>query len=179
MEVFLIRHTAPAIGKGYIYGRTDVPLAESFDTEKALIISKLPPYIDLVISSPSSRCTLLAREIADSFVEDERLMELDFGLWEGKSWDTIDRLESERWTNDLINCAPPQGETLYKMNERVMSFWDELLQYSHQRIAVITHAGVIRLILATVNAVSLQSIFDINVNYGDVISLKLPIRDLK
>jgi len=170
----LIRHTTPDICKGLIYGRTDVTLAGNFDAEKELVIAKLPQYIDLVVSSPSSRCILLAREIDDLFVEDERLMELDFGLWEGKTWDTIDRLESERWMEDFINASPPQGESLYQMNERVMSFWNELLQCSHQRIAIITHAGVIRLILASVNTISLQSLFDINVHFGEVITLNFP-----
>jgi alpha-ribazole phosphatase len=152
----------------------DVRLAESFNAEKELIIAKLPDHIDLVVSSPSSRCTLLAREIVNSFVEDDRLMELDFGLWEGKTWDTINRLESERWMEDFINTSPPEGESLYQMNERVMNFWKELLQYPHQRIAIITHAGVIRLILAAINSIPLQSIFDINVQYGEVITLNFP-----
>ncbi|MDB5158791.1 MAG: phosphoglycerate mutase [Mucilaginibacter sp.] len=174
MEIFLIRHTTPNVCKGFIYGRTDVPLAESFSTEKELIIGKLPKHIDLVVSSPSSRCTLLAREIDSSFVEDECLMELDFGAWEGKTWDTVDRLESERWTADFINTAPPQGESLHQMNERVMRFWNQLLNYPHQRIVIITHAGVIRLILALINAIPLQSLFDINVQYGEVVLLNLP-----
>ncbi|MEN0052106.1 MAG: alpha-ribazole phosphatase family protein [Mucilaginibacter sp.] len=173
MEVFLIRHTAPDVFKGFIYGRTDVGLAESFDTDKRLVIDKLPDHIDIFISSPSSRCSLLAREITDSYLEDGRLMELDFGSWEGKTWDTIDRLESEKWMSDFVNTSPPGGESLNQMNERVMGFWKELLQYPHQRIAIITHAGVIRLILSAVNSTPLQSLFDINVQYGEVINLNI------
>ena len=176
MEVFLIRHTIPDVGRGSIYGRTDVGLAESFDTEKRPVIDKLPEHIDIVVSSPSSRCTLLAREITGSYLEDKRLMELDFGLWEGKTWDTIDRLESEKWMIDFVNTAPPQGESLNQMNERVMSFWNELLQYSHPRIAIVTHAGVIRLILSAVNSAPLESLFDIHVQYGEVITLNIPSR---
>jgi len=174
MEIFLIRHTTPEVCKGFIYGHMDVALAASFDAEKKLVINMLPEHIDFIVSSPSSRCTLLAREITDSFIEDERLMELNFGQWEGKTWDTIDRLESEQWMDDFINTAPPQGESLFQMNERVMNFWNELLRYPHQRIAVVTHAGVIRLILAVVNSIPLQSIFDINVHYGEVIILNFP-----
>ena len=172
MEVFLIRHTTPAISKGLIYGRTDVPLTENFDTEKELIKSKLPQNIDLVVSSPSSRCTLLANEITGSFITDERLMELDFGLWEGQTWDTIDRAASEQWMEDFVNNRPPNGEALQEMNTRVMVFWKEILLLNYQHVAIITHAGVIRLILTAVNNASLQSIFDIKVNYGEVISIQ-------
>ncbi len=100
-------------------------------------------------------------------------MELDFGLWEGKTWETIDRLESERWMEDFISNRPPGGETLHEMKSRVMEFWNELLLLPHQRIAIITHAGVIRLIINAVNSAPLQSLFDIPVNYGDVIVLKM------
>jgi alpha-ribazole phosphatase len=171
MEIYLIRHTTPDIYKGLIYGRLDVPLSESFSTEKESVIVKLPEHIDLVISSPSSRCILLAREIAEFYVKDNRLMELDFGLWEGKTWDTIDRKESEQWMADFINTAAPQGESLGKMNERVMDFWNELLKWPYKRVVIVTHAGVIRLILAAFNAIPLSSVFDINVQYGEVIRL--------
>ncbi|GAC1310578.1 MAG: alpha-ribazole phosphatase [Mucilaginibacter sp.] len=173
MEIFLIRHTTPAITKGLIYGRTDVPLADSFAIEKKVIKNKLPVDIDHVFSSPSLRCTLLAREILDTFEEDKRLMELDFGLWEGETWDSVNRVESEQWMKDFINNCPPEGETLNEMNNRVISFWEELIRLPYHRIAIITHAGVIRLILATVNSLPLKSIFDLNVNYGEVVSLNI------
>ena len=169
----MIRHTTPAVDKGFIYGRTDVPLADSFDNEKELIRTKLPEHIDRVFSSPSSRCTLLAHKIKDSFETDKRLMELDFGLWEGKTWETIDRSESEKWMADFINNRPPEGETLQEMKSRVMGFWNELPLLPYQRIAIITHAGVIRLILTAVNSAPLQSLFDIPINYGDVMALNI------
>jgi alpha-ribazole phosphatase len=177
MEIFLIMHTPPAVDKGFIYGRTDVLLADSFEAEKELIKTKLPDSIDHVFSSPSSRCTLLAHQIKASFETDKRLMELDFGLWEGKTWGTIDRLESERWMEDFINNRPPEGETLHEMKSRVMEFWNELLLLPYQRIAIITHAGVIRLILTEVKATPLHSLFDIPVNYGDVITLNISIQN--
>jgi alpha-ribazole phosphatase len=173
MEVFLIRHTAPLINEGLIYGITDVALAESFDQEKQLIKAQLPEQIDFVVSSPALRCTLLANEIAGNFVQDARLTELNFGLWEGKTWDTIDRTESERWMEDFVNNCPPGGETLNEMNNRVMSFWEELALLPYQRVAVVTHAGVIRLILASVNFIPLNSVFDIRVAYGEVVALKI------
>lgn len=165
----------PDIRNGLIYGRTDVALADSFDVEKQFIKTKLPEHIDYVISSPSIRCTLLAREIAHHFIQDDRLMELNLGLWEGKTWDTIDRTESERWMEDYVYHCPPEGETLNAMNDRVMSFWEELIVKPYQRTVIVTHAGVIRLILAKLNDLPLRSIFDIKVDYGEIIGLKIEI----
>jgi alpha-ribazole phosphatase len=172
MEVYLIRHTSPAVAKGMIYGRTDVPVAGTFNQEKEVILKMLPAPLDAVYASPSSRCTLLAAHIAPAFKTDERLYEVDFGLWEGKTWDAIDPKVLAPWLQDYVHVCPPQGESMLQMNERVLHFWRELRQQPDQRIALVTHGGVIRLILAAVNNTPLASCFDIQVAYGSVHLLK-------
>ena len=169
MEVFLIRHTTPEVSPGLIYGHTDVALAGSFGMEKQMVKDQLPEGIEYVVSSPSSRCTLLAREINKTFTTDDRLRELNFGRWEGMTWDTIDRAESERWMENFVENCPPGGETLEEMNYRVLNFWKGLHKLPYQRIAIVTHAGVIRLILSAVKSKPIESLFDVKVNYGDVI----------
>ncbi|QJD79640.1 alpha-ribazole phosphatase [Spirosoma rhododendri] len=168
MEVYLIRHTKTDITPGLIYGRTDVPLAGSFAAEMAVIRPKLPANFDAVYSSPSRRCVQLAEQIASAITTDERIYELNFGKWEGQTWDTIDRQASELWMQDFVNNAPPDGETLVQMQSRVQAFWNELRQQPHERVAVVTHGGVIRLLLATEWQLPLTSLFEIRVEYGDV-----------
>jgi alpha-ribazole phosphatase len=174
MEIFLIRHTTPAIPKGMIYGRTDVPLADTFCREKESILKQLPPELDAVYASPSTRCSLLAACISTNYKTDARLYELNFGLWEGKTWDSIDQKVLGPWMQDYLHVCPPEGESMIQMNKRVLHFWQEVLQQPDQRVAIITHAGVIRLILATVKNISLASCFNIEVNYGGIYIIKLP-----
>jgi alpha-ribazole phosphatase len=174
MEVYLIRHTTPAVAKGTIYGRTDVPLADTFYQEKDVMLKRLPAAFDAVYTSPSTRCTLLAAHLAPAFKTDERLYELHFGLWEGKTWDSIDRKVLEPWMQDYVRVCPPQGESMMQMNKRVLDFWQELRQQPHQRIAIVTHGGVIRLILAAVHHFPLTSCFDIAVSYGGIFHLQDP-----
>lgn len=168
MEIYLIRHTTPQVPKGMIYGRTDVLLADTFCREKEPILKRLPADLDAVYSSPSMRCSLLAAHISTNFKLEERLLEVDFGLWEGKTWDAIDRKVLERWMQDYLHVCPPKGESMLQMNKRVLHFWQEVLQKPHRRVAIVTHAGVIRLILAAVNNIPLVSCFDIEVNYGGI-----------
>lgn len=172
MEVYLIRHTSPKVQKGMIYGRTDVKVSESaYELEKANILNELPPTVDKVFSSPSSRCTRLAAEVSETFVSDERLYELNFGDWEGLTWDTINRADSEYWMSDFVNRCPPKGETLQQMQWRVLSFWTELRSQRWNKVALVTHAGVIRILLAHLENIPLPSIFEIEVSFGRVVKV--------
>jgi len=181
MEVYLIRHTTPLTEKGQIYGRTDVDLATSFSAEKDNIITQLPSKIDAIYSSPSSRCTRLAAAIATEYAHahqqgyetDESLCELNFGDWEGKTWDTIDRAASEIWMNDFVHLAPPNGETMLQMEQRIFQFWDKLLLQPYQNVCVVTHGGVIRIILARYRSVLLKDAFSIKVEMAGVFRLSV------
>ncbi|MGY0037023.1 histidine phosphatase family protein [Pedobacter sp. NJ-S-72] len=74
MEVYLIRHTTPLIKKGLIYGRTDVPLADSFTQEKDSVLKQIPVDLDVVYSSPSFRCKVLAGEISSAYRQHKAYM---------------------------------------------------------------------------------------------------------
>jgi len=173
MEIYLIRHTAPLITKGMIYGRTNVPLAESFEYEKERILSQLPDFLDAVYSSPSVRCTQLAAALSNNYQEDEALYELNFGDWEGETWDTVDRAASETWMKDFVNLAPPNGETMLEMETRVLKFWDGLLQRPSAHVALVTHGGVIRILLAKQQSVALKDSFSIQVGMAEVFRLSV------
>lgn len=172
MEVYLIRHTTPAITPGLIYGHLDVDLTDSFLDELETVKQKLPLTFEAVYSSPSLRCTRLAEQLASVFIIDDRLRELDFGNWEGKTWDTIDQRDSQAWMDDFVNVSTPGGESMAQMHERVIHFWQDLLKISHQRVAVVTHGGVIRLLLAEEKQMPLASAFEIKVAYGDVVVIR-------
>jgi alpha-ribazole phosphatase len=101
-----------------------------------------------------------------------RLQELDFGEWEGKTWDTVDQIALQCWMDDYVNVCVPGGESMVQMRDRVMEFWNELLSKSPARVGLVTHAGVIRLLLASIKDIALTNVFDIKINYGEVILVK-------
>ena len=168
MEIYLIRHTTPLVEPGQIYGWSEVSLAPTADDDIEKVLGQLPAHFDCVYSSPSIRCTVLAKKINADFIVDERLRELNFGEWEGKTWNTIDRISSQIWMDDFVNQKIPGGESMLEMRDRICCFWNELRDKQLQRAAIITHAGVIRILLALHQDIELDRIFTIKVGYGEI-----------
>lgn len=167
MEVYLIRHTTPDVPRGTSYGRSDVPLKSSFPEELDAVRAKLEgiPGIGCYYSSPLSRCTRLAEGLGRSApAVDARLIEIDFGDWEMRFWngDTLPVLKS------LIDTPAPNGESYRQVQERVVSFLDDLAREPLERVAVVTHAGVIRAAIAHVLHMPLGRLFTLVPALGGV-----------
>ena len=174
MEVYLIRHTTPNISKGICYGQTDIGLDQnSFEQEFKIIQSKLPTDIERFYTSPLQRCEILTEKINPDFVVDNRLMELNFGDWENKSWNEIDQTELNHWMQNFVNVKTPNGENYIDLHNRTLNFINEVLKLDFKKIAIITHAGNIRSFMSFVLSLSLENSFRINLNYGTVVSVKL------
>jgi alpha-ribazole phosphatase len=178
MQVHLIRHTTPNIAKNICYGQTDIALANSFETEKNLIIKQLDSKYDAVISSPLSRCTKLAQQIPthQDYQTDTRLLEMDFGAWELQNWNDISQEQLNLWVNDFVNIRVEAGESFIQMYQRVVAFIEYLLAQSYEKVAIVTHAGVIRIFWAWILEIPLQNVFRLRVSYGDVYRVNLDLR---
>ena len=174
MQVYLIRHTTPSISRGICYGQTDIGLdPNNFERELKNIQSKLPNDIERFYTSPLQRCKILTERISPDFVVDERLMELNFGDWENKSWNEIDQTELNHWMQDFVNVKTPNGENYVDLHNRTLDFVNETLKSEFKKIAIITHAGNIRSFMSFVLSLLLESSFRINLNYGTAVSVKL------
>jgi alpha-ribazole phosphatase len=110
--------------------------------------------------------------LSPAFVRDNRLQELDFGEWEGKTWDTVDQQALQAWMDDYVNICTPGGESMTQMYTRVKAFWDELGSSGHRKVAIVTHAGVMRLMLSIVRQIALKDVFDIKIAYGEVVRVE-------
>lgn len=178
MEVYLIRHTAPQIEKDVCYGQTDIPLAETFRADSKKVLKCLPDKIDVVYSSPLNRCMQFAALVKSNqkVIQDKRLMEMNFGSWEMKKWDTIDQKILSKWMKDFVNEKAPGGECFTVLNQRVKTFFNEKINsFNNEKnaIAIITHAGVIRSFLCTVLEIPLVNAFKVSLDYGSVTKLNI------
>lgn len=162
VTLFLIRHPRPLIEPGICYGQLDVPAENPAATAKGLragLWPALPPAVSLW-SSPLRRCRELAENLAESLAEkrvdtapgwpaslriDARLMEMNFGAWEGRPWDSIPRGELDAWAADIDGYAPPGGESPAMLRRRALAFVADLPAGTH---LVVTHAGIIRVLQA-------------------------------
>jgi probable phosphoglycerate mutase len=78
-------------------------------------------------------------------VVEPRLIELDYGAWEGLSYDEVDRLSAEASWHD----RPPRGESPAEVLDRVRAWLGDLAAAPGPRAWIaVTHGGVIRALLA-------------------------------
>ena len=174
MSIYLIRHTTPLIEKGICYGQLDLDVTDSFEEEAVQIQNALPSAIEQVYSSPLIRCQKLAGflfpEHNISFEPD--LMELACGEWEGIHWDAIAPEVIDPWMKDFVNVCIPGGESYVQMHKRVTGCFTRIIE-SSKPVAIVTHGGVIRSILAYITQTPLVDSFGaFKINYGCVMQLQ-------
>lgn len=174
MDIYLIRHTKTAALPGLCYGRSDIALADSFAEEAACLQQKLPALAPdcSVFSSPLSRCLQLAKTFSHNVSTDDRLLELNFGDWEGLRFDDIDPDDLRHWTANFVHAAPPNGESFEDLYQRTGSFWRDLLEAQVEQALVVTHAGAIRALLARILTLPLANAFQLHINLGSLHKLQ-------
>ena len=160
MRIALIRHPAPLIEPNICYGRLDVGVAPGADEQ----IGGIAANPDLrgatcVWSSPSRRCRGLAGAIALALgvplTIDPRLQELDFGAWEGRSWDTIAHADLDRWAASPLTFAPPGGESGAALIARITAFHATLHQVRRD-CAIVSHGGPLKVLAALLSGYSVD-----------------------
>lgn len=169
MKVWGIRHARIQVPAGVCYGRSDFPMADSFDGEVSAMKRELPENITEVWSSPSARCRLTAEGLGFAGLRiDPRLQELDFGEWEGREWESFRGPESDAWARAPWNLRPPRGESGIEMETRVRAVRDEILQQVKGSVLVVTHAGVLRIWMGLVAGETGPEVMARPVPYGTV-----------
>lgn len=133
--------------QGRCYGRLDVALpAETFVAAATSLRGRVPDHALWslpIVSSPALRCHALAlacAEDARAVITDARLLEMDFGDWEGVAWSDIPRVDLDRWAGDVTGFHPPGGESFQDLVARVA----ETLATLRVPHLVVAHAGVVR-----------------------------------
>ena len=164
-----IRHGEPVGGSKY-RGQIDDPLSEKGWGQMRGAVEGHCPWHS-VVSSPLSRCSAFAHEVAQQhelpIALDERLKEIGFGEWEGKTKEQISAEAPQalhNFYNDPITHRPPGAETLADFNNRIADAWNTLVdEYCGQHVLAVAHAGVIRMTMLHVLDMPLNSMFRINV----------------
>ncbi|MDT8451650.1 MAG: alpha-ribazole phosphatase family protein [Gammaproteobacteria bacterium] len=172
IQIGLLRH-GEVEGGNCFRGHTDDPLT-AIGLNQMHAATRDNQRWDRVISSPLARCAAFAGEYAGRHsipqTFDARLMEMNFGAWEGRC--AADLMETDTdaltlfWENPMEN-TPPGGEPLALFQARVLDAWhDIVMAHEGRRILVVTHGGVIRALLCHVLDQPLAQLQSFEVNHG-------------
>lgn len=119
--------------------------------------------VDVIVHSGVSRTRDTAEAIRGSrgieCVEDVRWREASHGAWEGLTWREVSRRfgsAAQERAADPVNVAPPGGESLAQLRERMLDAYADLgRRHSRARVLVVTHGGVIQALLCELFAAPL------------------------
>jgi len=162
LTIDLLRHGALEGGIKY-RGRTDDPLTIAGRSAMDHAWSQLAGDVDIIIASPLIRCASPAKAWAEQAgidcIIEPRLAEMDYGAWEGKTIDAIQRQYPgmlQRWRKDPTGMRPPGGESPEALRARLSQWWEEArIQYDGSHILVVGHSGSLRMLIALIRGKSI------------------------
>jgi broad specificity phosphatase PhoE len=146
--IAFVRHGQTALNReGRLQGRLDAPLSEAGMEQARAVAARLASDpIARVISSPLQRAQQTAQAIAvvqGVAVEiDERLIELDYGEWDGVPLNVVPVDAWATWRSDPT-YSPPGGESLVDVTARISEFLADVGSNDELVIAV-SHVSPIK-----------------------------------
>jgi alpha-ribazole phosphatase len=181
MDVFLVRHGITDWNKEKRYlGHTDRRVVKSELTHLEKLQKELMEIsFDHVFTSDLRRCqeTLAYLNIPAQVSVDARLREINFGDWEGKTYNELKDEQTYRdWIDNWEDYSIPNGESANTFKARINSFFQDLIQHTiettpngRMQFLIMTHGGVIRYFVS--RFVSSTSFWDFSVSHGHGIQL--------
>ncbi|MDD4880783.1 MAG: alpha-ribazole phosphatase family protein [Gallionellaceae bacterium] len=170
----MLRHGEPVGGRRY-RGQTDDPLSEKGWRQMRAATAGERPWT-AIVSSPLARCRAYAEELAGQtglpLAFDERLKEVGFGRWEGRTADEIKAVDPDAVFNfkrDPVAFRPAGAEALDAFYDRVGAAYEAILkQHAGGHVLVVAHAGVIRMVICRVLGLSPVHAYHIQVGSAGI-----------
>ncbi|MFJ2428088.1 alpha-ribazole phosphatase family protein [Pseudomonas sp. NPDC087804] len=177
LRLDLLRHGETELGGG-LRGSLDDALTEKGWTQMRAAVIEGGPW-DRLVSSPLQRCARFAAELGEQLNLpvhlDKDLQELHFGAWEGQSAAGLMETDAGAlglfWA-DPYSFTPPQGEPVSDFSTRVLAAVAGLHSaYAGERILLISHGGVMRLLLAQARGLPREQLLNVEVGHGALFAL--------
>lgn len=162
---YLLRH-GECEGGDILRGHTDVAVSQAGRASMTAAIERLVERHDVefdqLFSSPLRRCSEFALNLylknGVPLKLEDGLKEVNFGDWDGETLESLYQNSAQMiesyWKNPWA-VTPPNGESMLEFEFRIDALWQSILQqYSGQTLLLITHAGVMRHLMANALGVS-------------------------
>lgn len=173
----LLRHGETELGGGLRGSLDDALTALGWEQMRAAVEGQGP--WSRIVSSPLQRCALFAQALGEQLklpvTFDKDLQELHFGAWEGQSAAALMETDEQAlglfWA-DPYAFTPPQGEPVLEFSTRVLAAVNRLQHtYTGERVLVVCHGGVMKLLLAQARGLPREQLLQIQVVNGALFTL--------
>lgn len=172
MTLYLLRHAQTEWnGTGHLCGRADVPLS-ALGRQQALVLADVLKQegirFDRIAASPLMRAVQTASLVSGvneaSIERDPRLLEMDFGPYDGRGLRELTP-DIYAWMSDPLAHDSPAGmETMDSFQQRTKAFIDQARQdSSNQKILAVTHGVCQKMILETLLSNQCRQIWGISI----------------
>jgi broad specificity phosphatase PhoE len=168
-RLYIARHGETLANREYRFiGSRDDPLSEHGQVQAAQLAEALAAFpMAAVYSSPMQRAYSTAIPVAERHALEvqklDALRECGFGTWEGMSRAEILARSPEdaqylyEWERDA-NIAPPGGESMVDLQQRVCSGVEQLaLAHPDQSIVLVSHVGPIKALMCAALGVPIST----------------------
>lgn len=150
MKLYLIRHGKTQANEQHLYcGSTDISLSGNGTKELKEKNYNIPSECRFITSGMKRTNETLKLLFGNAvYTVDDRFKEIDFGIFEMKSYDQLkDEAEYQKWiTGDNENNVPPGGESGNMVRNRVLPAVEEIMSGQTDTV-IITHGGVIAVVM--------------------------------
>ncbi len=154
MDIIFMRHGKTLANEnGLLAGVSDIPLSSKgiMEAEETAGLLREKKF-QSVYCSPLKRASQTAELMDLKCNYDQRLMEMNFGIFEGMTYENMMKRyprETAAWTDNYVNYRIPGGESLSEVYDRTVSFLGEIKE-AQGKILVVTHESVIKCALCSI-----------------------------
>lgn len=176
-KVLLIRHgITDWHAQGKVLGQRDIPLSAAGQAELAATAEALADvHLAEIISSPLQRALqsaeIVARARGIEVARDPRLTDFQLGKWSGMAQEAILATpEFQRFLASPTSERIPGGESLEEIRRRAVAAIEQAItdNPAGDAIAIVSHAGIIRVLLAHYLGAPVTNYHRIRVSPGSI-----------
>lgn len=177
-----------------VQGTTDIPLNENGRKQTELLCENLEKeHVNLcrIYSSRQIRALTTAEIVGSRFHVPVKtvsgLEEMNFGLFEGHTWDEIEALypdELKKWQSDKRYNRTPDGESYQDLLERLFLALDRIVEEAKEDIdsggdiLILTHGAVIMSLLTLKYNLDFRTSYTV-LSIDNAKAVKLELNDLQ
>lgn len=177
-----------------VQGTTDIPLNENGIKQAELLCGNLKrDNVNLccIYSSCQRRALTTAQIVGSRYHVPVKVIpgleEMNFGVFEGHTWDEIDMLypdELKKWQTDKRYHKAPNGESYQDLLERLFSAFDRIMEEveddinSGRDVLILTHGTVIMSLLTLKNDLDFKTSYTV-IHIENAQAIKLEPNDLQ